>query len=82
MTCAVASPSTVVFVEVKARAGDEFGSGAEAVTPYKQRRVARMAADFLARRRLREQPCRFDVVSVMVGEGPPRVEVIPAAFGV
>ena len=33
----------LVFVEVKARAGDAFGTGAEAVTAYKQRRVARMA---------------------------------------
>ena len=70
----------LVFVEVKARAGDAFGSGAEAVTGYKQRRVARMAADFLARRRLQDRPCRFDVVSVAVGEEQPAIEVIPGAF--
>ena len=70
----------LVFVEVKARVGDAFGSGAEAVTEYKQRRVARMAADFLARRRLHDRPCRFDVVSVAVGQGVPRVEVIAGAF--
>ena len=70
----------LVFVEVKARAGDAFGTGAEAVTGYKQRRVARMAADFLARRRLQDRPCRFDVVSVAVGGERPRIEVIPGAF--
>ena len=70
----------LVFVEVKARAGDAFGTGAEAVTEYKQRRVARMAADFLARRRLHDRPCRFDVVSVAVGGERARIEVIPGAF--
>jgi putative endonuclease len=70
----------LVFVEVKARAGDAFGSGAEAVTPYKQRRVARMAADFLVRRRLQDRPCRFDVVSVVMGEERPRIEVFAGAF--
>ena len=49
----------LVFVEVKARAGEAFGTGAEAVTRYKQRRVAQMAADFLVRRRLQDRPCRF-----------------------
>jgi putative endonuclease len=71
----------LVFVEVKARVGDTFGSGAEAVTGYKQRRVARMAADFLARRRLTDRPCRFDVVSVAMGLEHPRIEVFVDAFG-
>ena len=70
----------LVFVEVKARVGTAFGTGAEAVTGYKQRRVARMAADFLARRRLQGRPCRFDVVSVAVGSERPRIEVIAGAF--
>jgi putative endonuclease len=70
----------LVFVEVKARAGDAFGTGAEAVTRWKQRRVAQMAADFLVRRRLQDRPCRFDVVSVAMGEGAPQIEVIPGAF--
>jgi len=70
----------LVFVEVKARRSDVFGSGAAAVTPNKQRRVARMAADFLVRRRLQDRPCRFDVVSVAMGEERPRIEVFAGAF--
>ena len=70
----------LVFVEVKARVGDAFGSGAEAVTRYKQLRVARMAADFLVRRRLQDRPCRFDVVSVAIGGERPRIEVFAGAF--
>ena len=40
---------TLVFVEVKARASAEFGTAAEAVTRHKQRRLGRMAAEYLVR---------------------------------
>jgi putative endonuclease len=73
---------TIVFVEVKARADEAFGSGALAVTALKQRKIAQMAVDFLARRRLHHQPCRFDVVAVALGRGEPRVEVYESAFDV
>jgi putative endonuclease len=69
-----------VFVEVKARDGADFGDGADAVTPWKQRRVSRMAVDYLARHRLHDTPCRFDVVAVDVSGGSPRVEVYAHAF--
>jgi putative endonuclease len=69
-----------VFVEVKARDGADFGDGADAVTPWKQRRVSRMAVDYLARHRLHDTPCRFDVVAVDVSGGSPRVEVYTHAF--
>ena len=55
---------TTVFVEAKARATAEYGAGAEAVTPAKQRRLVSMAVDYLARNRLTERPCRFDVVAI------------------
>jgi len=71
---------TIVFVEVKARAGSEFGGGAAAVTGWKQQRIARMATDFLVRQRLVDCPCRFDVVTVDFVGGAPRVEVYSHAF--
>jgi putative endonuclease len=69
-----------VFVEVKTREGNEFGDGAEAVTEWKQRRVAQMALDYMARHGLHERPCRFDVVVVSVANGVSSVEVYPHAF--
>ena len=71
---------TIVFVEVKTRAGDAFGGGGAAVTPCKQQRIVRMAIDFLARRRWMDQPCRFDVVTVDFDNGRPRIEVYSHAF--
>jgi putative endonuclease len=72
---------TIVFVEVKARATGDFGGGAEAVTPFKQRRLVSMAIDYLARRGLTERPCRFDVIAIDDVDGPsPVITVYCSAF--
>ncbi len=71
---------TTVFVEVKTRDGDRFGDGAEAVTGWKQRRVAAMAVDYLARHRLHDTPCRFDVVAIDTSSTPAQVDVYITAF--
>jgi putative endonuclease len=72
---------TLVFVEVKARSGHAFGGGGAAVTRQKQQRIARLAEEFLVRRRIVDRPCRFDVVIVDVSGARPRIEVYPHAFG-
>jgi putative endonuclease len=71
---------TTVFVEVKTREGDEFGGGAGAITGWKQRRIARMATDYLARQKMMDKPARFDVVVVDLEGGRPRIEVFAGAF--
>jgi putative endonuclease len=70
----------IVFVEVKARAGDDFGGGAAAVTPWKQRRIAQMAVDYLSRNKLHDQSCRFDVVTVDMHDNGPEIVVYAHAF--
>jgi putative endonuclease len=74
--------STIVIVEVKTRAGTTFGHPAEAVTGLKQRQMLRMGTDFLLRRKLVDQPCRFDVVAVNIEGTVPRIEVYRNAFDV
>lgn len=71
---------TVVFVEVKARVDAEFGTAAEAVTPWKQRQLSRMAADYLVRVGVGGRPCRFDVVAIMFDREPPSIELFRNAF--
>ncbi|HET9793538.1 MAG TPA: YraN family protein [Thermoanaerobaculia bacterium] len=56
------------FVEVKWRRGPVAGHPAAAVTPEKQRRIARAAEWYLARRRLHGRACRFDVVAIVGNE--------------
>ena len=72
---------TIVFVEVRLKTTGEFGTAAESVTPWKQRRVAAMAVDYLARNRLTDRPCRFDVVAIdLLERGDPQITVIQSAF--
>lgn len=60
--------ATLVFVEVRSRASDEFGHAAEMVTPRKQRQVARVAEMYLLERRPRYADARFDVVAITGGD--------------
>ena len=71
----------VVFIEVKARATDQFGGAAAAVTAWKQRRIGEMAVHFLARHQeLQNRPCRFDVIAVDFTGASARVELYRGAF--
>ena len=71
----------LVFIEVKTRSGDGFGSPAEAVTPRKQRQIIKVAEYYLSEKKSFDIPLRFDVVSVLFGEdGKPIVETIENAF--
>jgi len=54
----------VVFVEVKARGGVDFGGALAAVGRTKQKALARAASAYLSRFNLWDAPCRFDVVAV------------------
>ena len=53
-----------MFIEVKARAGHQYGHPFNAVTPAKQRKIMQVAQSFLAKHRLLEKPTRFDVVGL------------------
>lgn len=71
----------VIFVEVKARRSTAFGSAAEAVPSWKQRRIAAMALDYLAFADRLNDPCRFDVVAIDgIGTSHVEVRVIEDAF--
>jgi putative endonuclease len=73
----------VVFVEVKTRSGTGPGVAhpAEAVTPRKRARMAKVALSWLQRRGWLDRPCRFDVVEVWVtGSEARRVRHVPDAF--
>ena len=59
--------NTVVFVEVKARSGDRFGSASQSVTSFKQMQLVRAASAWLQRHGTPGDVARFDVVAVQEG---------------
>lgn len=66
---------TLVFVEVRARAGGRFGGAAASIGVAKQRRIALAARHYLLRFATLPK-CRFDVVTI---DGD-RLEWLPGAF--
>lgn len=60
----MADGDCVVFVEVKTRFSAAAGLGAMAVTPQKQRRIARCATVYLMKQKWLNKSIRFDVVEV------------------
>jgi putative endonuclease len=72
--------ATLVFVEVKARAGRGYGLAAEAVTALKQRRLAAVALDYVVRHHVQNCPCRFDVVAIQLTAEGPEIELFQNAF--
>lgn len=70
-----------VFVEVKCRRARWGDPPAAAVSWWKQRRLARLAAHYLKWRRLGDVRCRFDVVAITLDDaGVADVRHIRAAF--
>ena len=75
----------VAFIEVKTRTGDQFGEPLEAVGPTKQKKIARVADQFLMRHKVENRDCRFDIVSITCPTDDPQtwqIELIKDAFKV
>ena len=70
----------LVFVEVKSRRSQAFGSPKQAITPAKQHKLSQVAWHYLQKHNLTEAKARFDVVTVSSIEKSPQFEVIENAF--
>ncbi len=75
---------TLVFVEVKTRRDLEGDPPQAAVNTRKQNRLGKLAHGYLKLKRIRQVPCRFDVVSVIINDegGVKAIRHIPNAFSV
>ena len=72
----------LVFIEVKTRRSDAMGMPAESVTFHKRRQIIKTAYYYLKRYGIKDVPCRFDVVSILMPvNGSPSLELIRDAFG-
>jgi putative endonuclease len=72
---------SLVFVEVRYRAGSGFGGGAASVDHGKRHKLVRAAQAFLLRHpRYTDAPCRFDVIDASGALASPRLEWMKDAF--
>ncbi len=55
---------TVVFVEVKARYSNEFGTPLESITPWKIKFLIKTANFYLLKKKWQEKPYRFDAIGI------------------
>jgi len=85
----VDSDGTLVFVEVKTRTNEDFSSSSlmghlpaeSAITEVKKNRMIRATRYFLATNNIEDRPCRFDVVTIVLGEkGPEQIRHYENAF--
>ena len=70
----------IVFVEVKSRRSIRFGNPKWAVTPQKQRKISRVALQYLKSTRQMNKSARFDVVAVTSNRDEPQIEIVKNAF--
>jgi putative endonuclease len=79
LVCRDRAANALVFVEVKTRRSDAFGPPHAAVTRAKQERLLRGARQWLRMLDRPEIVYRFDVVEVIMDDGP-RIALIRNAF--
>jgi len=73
----------LVFIEVKARRGNQFGGAPYAITSRKKQQIIKLASCYLSQRGLSNQDCRFDVILVVgTNEHSPQLTHIEQAFEV
>jgi putative endonuclease len=71
---------TLVFVEVKARRSDRYGSPKWAITPKKKRQMSKVALYYLKVTKQLNVKARFDVVTIRLLENKPQIDIIKNAF--
>lgn len=69
----------IIFVEVKTRATDYFGSPAEAVQKQKQKMMVKAAEAYLEINSI-DKEVRYDVVSIVLNDNQTTIEHIEEAF--
>ena len=71
---------TIAFVEVKSRSSVSFGNPKYAVTLQKQRKISKVALQYLKSTHQSHVRARFDVVTIFSNSGRDTIELIKNAF--
>ncbi len=77
----VAPDRTIVFVEVRTRADEDFEPTESTITPAKKHRLTKTARYFLATHDIDNRPLRFDIVTIVLSpKGAPQIRHYENAF--
>ena len=72
---------SLVFVEVRTRAGEDFAPAESSVNRPKRERLVKTACYFLTTHKIHDRPCRFDVVIIILAPtGKPQIRHYKNAF--
>jgi putative endonuclease len=72
---------SLVFVEVRFRRKQNFGTSSETVNYFKQKKLLRTARFYLQQKRLTDKvPCRFDVIAIADEATHANIDWIKNAF--
>ena len=71
---------TIAFIEVKSRSSAAFGNPKYAVTLQKQRKISKLALQYLKSTHQSHVRARFDVVAIFSNSGRDTIELIKNAF--
>lgn len=72
---------TIVFVEVKTRKNNKYGTPAQAVNKYKQKKIIKTALYYLKLKNKYNENIRFDIVEVWQKDYITKeINIIPNAF--
>ena len=73
---------TISFIEVKTRTSQNFGHPENSVTKRKQTKLARLALAYLQKKRLKNVPCNFGVISILLKDETPEINFFENAFNI
>jgi len=68
-----------VFVEVKAKTGDQFGSPLDMVGYRKQEKLRKLAKSYFVQNELDESLYRIDVIAIDFSQNQPKIDWIKSA---
>ncbi len=70
----------LIFVEVKTRISDRFGTPEDSVTIKKRKQLRKIADAFLQTNEVEFSECRFDVIGIILKRGKLEINHIENAF--
>jgi putative endonuclease len=71
---------TIVFIEVRTKQNENFGSPQDSVTSTKINKISKTALRFIQEKNLSGYSYRFDFIAITFSQGKPNIEHIENAF--